>query len=182
MANQLDPPSPPLPIVTARLELVPLRVADADEMAGVLADPGLFAYIGGRPPTREEIAERYTAQVRGHSPDGTEAWLNWIVRERPGGAATGFIQATITGSVEGRIAEIAWLIGTPWQGRGYATEAAGAVVHRLSDDGVGMIVAHVHPDHAASATVAARVGLEPSEVFVDGERQWRLVVAEPPAP
>jgi RimJ/RimL family protein N-acetyltransferase len=182
MANPPDSPSPPLPIVTARLELVPLRVADADEMAGVLADPSLFSFIGGRPPTRDEIAERYTAQVRGRSPDGAEAWLNWVVRERPGGAATGFIQATITGSVEARVAEIAWLIGTPWQGRGYATEAASAVVRRLADDGVEMIVAHVHPDHAASAAVARRVGLEPSEVFVDGECQWRLVVAEPPAP
>ncbi|GAA3089608.1 hypothetical protein GCM10010449_11700 [Streptomyces rectiviolaceus] len=36
-------------IGTARLVLVPLQVGHADEMADVLADPALHAFIGGRP-------------------------------------------------------------------------------------------------------------------------------------
>jgi RimJ/RimL family protein N-acetyltransferase len=146
-------------------------------MAGVLADPALYGFIGGRPPTASELAERYRIQVEGRSADGREAWRNWIVRERSSGVATGFVQATI--AANGSDAEIAWLIGVPWQGRGYATEAARALVVWLTGTGVGTIVAHVHPDHRASAVVAERAGLEPTDVLVDGERTWRRV--SPPA-
>jgi RimJ/RimL family protein N-acetyltransferase len=167
----------PATIVTARLELVSLRVADADEMVDVLADTSLYAYTGGRPPTRRELVARYRAQVAGRSGDGREEWRNWIVRERSGGAATGFVQATITGDDENRIADVAWVIGVGWQGRGYATEAAAGLVRWLDAAGVREIVAHVHPDHAASAAVAGRIGLEPTDVFVEGERRWRRVLA-----
>ena len=172
-------PIPPATIVTARLDLIPLRIADADEMVGVLADPVLYAFIGGEPPTRSELARRYRAQVRGRSADGREAWHNWIVRERSTGEATGFVQATVVDGHDGhdghdgRQADIAWLIGVPWQGRGHATEAAVGLVNWLAAVGVAVVTAHVHPDHAASATVAARAGLDPTDELVDGERVWR---------
>jgi hypothetical protein len=38
-------------IVTERLSLVPLRVADAEEMAGVFGDERLHELIGGEPDT-----------------------------------------------------------------------------------------------------------------------------------
>ena len=38
-------------IGTERLLLTPLRIADADEMVDVLADPRLHQFIGGRPAT-----------------------------------------------------------------------------------------------------------------------------------
>ena len=166
--------SPTAAIVTARLDLVPLRIADADEMAGVLADPALYAFVGGKPPTRAQLADRYEAQVRGVSADGRETWHNWIVRERATGTAAGFVQATVTpaGDQARRSVEIAWLIGVPWQGRGYATEAVRGLVDWLEAAEVGTIVAHVHTDHAASAAVAERAGLAPTSVFVDGERAW----------
>ena len=36
------------------------------------------------------------------------------------------------------------------------------------------VVAHIHPDHAASARVATRAGLLPTPDQVDGEQVWRL--------
>ncbi len=72
---------------------------------------------------------------------------------------------------------MAWVIGTPWQGHGYATEAARGLVDWLASAGVRTIEAYVDPDHAASATVAARAGLRATDELVDGERVWRLVVA-----
>lgn len=146
-------------------------------MVDVLSDPTLYQFIGGGPPTRAELVDRYRAQVAGRSGDGREEWRNWIVRERSGGAATGFVQATITGDDENRIADVAWVIGVGWQGRGYATEAAGGLIAWLEAAGGREIVAHVHPDHAASAAVAERIGLEPTDTFVEGERRWRRVLA-----
>jgi RimJ/RimL family protein N-acetyltransferase len=143
-------------------------------MAAVLAAPGLYTYTGGTPPTAAELRDRYAGQVLGASPDGTETWRNWIVREGEGGPATGYVQATIT--VEGTFADVAWVIGEPWQGRGYASEAARAMVEWLGRQGVRTITAHIHPDHEASARVANASGLKPGLVMEDGELVWRAAI------
>jgi RimJ/RimL family protein N-acetyltransferase len=149
---------------------VPLRVEDADEMVDVLSDPAIYAFIGGNPPTLDRLRETYRWQVQGGSEDGTEEWRNWVVRVRDDGRAIGTVQATIVDG--GRRADIAWVIGTPWQGRGYGTEAAAALVAWLEDRGVTTITAHVHPDHHASARVAKRAGLSPTDEIEDGELVW----------
>jgi RimJ/RimL family protein N-acetyltransferase len=154
--------------VTERLELQPLRPDDADDMVVVLADEALYAMTGGRPPDREQLRRRYTRQAVGHSEDGTETWHNWILRRRDDGAAIGFVQATVVG----RVAELAWLVGVAWQGRGYATEAVRAVVDRLTADGVGTIKAHIARGHRPSEIVAERVGLAMTDQIDKGERVW----------
>lgn len=73
----------------------------------------------------------------------------------------------------GRRAEIAWVVSSRRQGRGYASEAARALVAWLDGHGVATIEAHIHPRHEASAAVARRAGLLPTERFDDGERLWR---------
>ena len=158
-------------IATERLALRPLRVADADELAGVLGDPALHEFIGGR-DTLEELRRRYAAMVAGPGRPG-EVWRNWVVRRRADDAAVGTVQATLTRHGEGWRAEVAWVVGVPWQGRGYAAEAARALVGWLEAAGVGEIVAHIHPDHVASARVAAGAGLVATADQVDGERVWR---------
>jgi RimJ/RimL family protein N-acetyltransferase len=157
-------------ISSARLRLVPLAVADAAEMVGVLSGEALYAYTGGAPPGLGELRARYARRVTGRSPDGREEWHNWILRREPDGEAVGYVQATITG--EGRRAEIAWVVGLRWQGQGYATEAALALVGWLDARGAGVIQAHIHPEHTASAAVARRAGLRPSGVAEGGEQLW----------
>lgn len=141
-------------------------------MVAVLADPPLYTFTGGEPPALEDLRRRYAAQVAGHSPDGAEQWHNWIVRRADAGSEIGFVQATVIDA--GAAADIAWVIGAPWQGRGYATEAARAMVAWLLETGVAVVTAHVHPDHEASARVAARAGLAATDEVEDGERVWRL--------
>jgi RimJ/RimL family protein N-acetyltransferase len=160
------------PMATDRLRLEPLRVEDADEMVDVLADPRMYGFTGGGPPTLPSLRERYRRMVVGRSPDGTEWWLNWIVRV-PGddAVAVGVVQATV--AADGVTAEVAWEVGVPWQGRGFAGEAAAAMVDWLLGAGVGAVTACIHPGHAASAAVAVRAGLAPTDELVDGERVWR---------
>jgi broad specificity phosphatase PhoE/RimJ/RimL family protein N-acetyltransferase len=165
-------------ITTPRLELSPLTVGDADEMVEVLADPALYVFVGGEPPSLDALRVRYARLVVGHSPDGEQEWLNWIVRDS-GGHAVGTVQATVVDG--GRRAEIAWVIGTPWQGRGYASEAAEALVGWLGARGARRVDAHVHPGHHASIRVAARTGLRPTDQFDDGERLYVREIT-PPAP
>ena len=157
-------------IRSVRLDLHPLKEVDADKMVDVLADPRLYDFIGGRPPSLEELRDRYRRLSTGRSADGREEWRNWIVRTREDGRAIGTVQATITD--DQRRASIAWVIGVPWQGRGFATEAARALIAWLEARGVSSISASIHPDHVASGAVAARAGLLQSDEEVDGERVW----------
>ncbi|MEV4969939.1 GNAT family N-acetyltransferase [Streptomyces scopuliridis] len=179
-------------IDTERLALLPLRVAHAEEMAAVLADPALYAYTGGTPPTVEELRSRYARQVAG-SPDPEVVWCNWVIGVREetrggrrsaesfAGPLAGYVQATIGPDGDGRTAEIAWVVGTARQGRGIATEAARGLVRWLKEQGVRTLVAHVHPDHRASAAVAKAIGLAPTGERHDGEVRWRWTADQRPA-
>ncbi|MFD3717105.1 GNAT family N-acetyltransferase [Streptomyces sp. NPDC058674] len=159
----------PVALATGRLDLLPLLPAHAAEMASVLADPALYAFTGGAPLGPEALLARYERLCAG-SPDPAVVWANWVVRLRAGGGLVGTVQATLTPARD--VAELAWVIGAPWQGRGFATEAARALAGWLSGLPVGRLVAHVHPGHAASAAVAAACGLHPTPYRQDGEVRW----------
>jgi RimJ/RimL family protein N-acetyltransferase len=153
------------PFDTDRLSMLPLQVEHAGEMAKVLSDPDLYTFTGGEPPTVDFLQARYRRQLAG--PDRTdEQWFNWVIRH--GDELVGYLQATVTGST----AEIAWVIGTDWQGHGYAKEAAQGLVVWLNAQGIERIIAHVHPEHAASAAVTAAAGLTRTEQVDDGEYLW----------
>jgi RimJ/RimL family protein N-acetyltransferase len=154
-------------IATARLVLEPLRVEHADELAPALGDPELHRFIGGRPLDRAELRRRYERLVAG-SPDPDVVWRNWVIRLVREDRLAGTVQATIARGV----AEVAWVVGTPWQGRGIATEAARALVAHLRAEGIATIVAHIHPEHHASAAVAAAAGLAPTAGLCGGEVRW----------
>ncbi|MFJ4788858.1 GNAT family N-acetyltransferase [Streptomyces sp. NPDC088794] len=158
-------------IHTPRLDLLPLRVDHAAEMAEVLSDPALHTYIGGTPASPAALRARYERLVTG-SPDPSVTWLNWVLRHRADTHLLGTVQATLTGST----AEIAWITGTPWQGHGYASEAVGALITWLTEQRVRTAIAHIHPAHLASEAVARAAGLQPTAEEQDGERRWRLAL------
>src|SRR5690349_14576047 len=143
-------------------------------MVDVLGDESLHEFIGGAPATLADLRDRYVRMVAGPGrPD--EAWCNWIVRTRTDDHPVGTVQATLTRADDERwAAEIAWIIGVVWQGRGFASEAARALVRSLQGHGVQDVRANIHPDHAASAAVARAAGLHPTERTVDGEVVWAL--------
>ncbi|MEU8380405.1 GNAT family N-acetyltransferase [Streptosporangium sp. NPDC048865] len=165
------------PVRTARLTLEPLAVHHAAEMAEVLGDPALHTFIGGSPETPEELRDRYTRLVSVPPPGREESWLNWVIRldappGDPGGGAdrlVGYVQATVIHDH----ATVAWVVGTPWQGRGIAGEAAVALVAWLRERGTATVVATIHPGHSASSAVARRAGLTPTGGRVDGEVVWK---------
>jgi RimJ/RimL family protein N-acetyltransferase len=165
-------------------------------MVGLLADRRLYGFSADEAsPTLAVLRARYARQATGLSPDGREVWHSWIVRERASGRAVGFVQATVgatagtsTASVDSAAtpydgatsAELAWVIGVPWQGRGYATEAALAVLEAVrgpasvTGDDVTLVHAHIAPGNAASEAVARHLGLAPTDVVHDGEVRWEL--------
>lgn len=156
--------------MTASVSLRLLRVEDASAMAAVLADPSLYEFTGGRPPSATELERQYAVQARGHSADDSEEWLNRLVLLGARREPVGYVQATVPR--DGGPGEIAWVIGTPWQGRGIAGHACALLLRELTRRGVRRVIAHVHPDHRASQRVAAGLGMEPTGTVVDGEVRW----------
>ncbi|MGH8972512.1 MAG: GNAT family N-acetyltransferase [Acidimicrobiia bacterium] len=163
---------PPDIIETQRLRLVPLQVADAGELAAALGDIRLYEWIGGQPPTEEQLRARFQRLEAGGSADSAEEWLNWVVRQRDGGEAVGRVEATVF--PVRAVAAVAWVIGTPWQRRGYGTEATRALTGWLLERGVPTLVADVHPGNVASEIVARRAGFVVTDEVFDGERRWHL--------
>jgi RimJ/RimL family protein N-acetyltransferase len=158
-------------LVTDRLRLEPITEAHATEIAPVLDDQRLHAFIGGRPLTESELRVRYRRLTAGRSDDGRERWLNWIVRVRQDGHAIGVVQATVTGAAHPR-AELSWVVAPGVQGHGYAREAAAAMLAWLIDEGIAEFVAHIHPGHIASQRVARALGLAATGTIVAGEVEW----------
>jgi RimJ/RimL family protein N-acetyltransferase len=158
-------------IRTARLNLLPLRIDHAPEMAVVLCDPALHTFIGGSPGTLDGLRSRYRRLTVG-SPDPGVVWLNWVISLRDEACLTGTVQATVGLTGDAPVAEVAWVVGTPWQGRGIAAEAARGLLEWLGDQSVRTVTAHIHPDHRASAAVAAAAGLAATDDWHDGEVRW----------
>ena len=81
-------------INTERLDLLPLRLEHAEEMATVLSDPALHTFTGGNPDTLKALRSRYRRMVAG-SPDPATTWHNWVIRLRADARLTGTVQATL---------------------------------------------------------------------------------------
>ena len=161
----------PQQLDSERLVLVPLDVSDAEEMVSVVADPALYVYTGGEPPRLEELRERYARQARGRSRDGSELWFNWIVRTRESRTAVGYVQVTVALAEE--VADMAWVIGSQHQRRGYAREAAAAVLDWLSRMlPAQRITAHIGDENLASQGVARHLGFSPTGEVENGEQVW----------
>ncbi|MFC4911834.1 GNAT family N-acetyltransferase [Actinomadura gamaensis] len=158
------------PLRTRRLVLEPLTVHHADEMAEVLDDPRLHDYIGGEPLPLPDLRARYARLSQGPSPFHQEGWLNWVVRRLRDAQPLGTVQATVTPTET----SIAWVIGMPYQGFGFATEAAAALIAWLKAHNVHRITAAIHPDNAPSRSVATKLGMRPTERTAAEETIWQL--------
>jgi RimJ/RimL family protein N-acetyltransferase len=147
-------------IGTARLSLRPHRLQDFEESAALWADPAVTRFIGGRPFVREEAWARLLRYA------GLWALLGfgyWVIRETATGRFVGEAGfAEFRRDIEpgfGGAPEIGWVL-SPWaQGRGFATEAARAILG-WGEAHFGRVrtVCIIDPGHAASLRVAAKLG------------------------
>jgi RimJ/RimL family protein N-acetyltransferase len=162
---------------TERLDLEPLAVAHATELAPLLDDTSLHEFTGGTPLSTAALAARYARLAARRSPEGDQMWGNWVVRVRATRTVAGTVQATLPADGPAADpAEVAWVVVRPAQGRGYAKEAARSLVALLHAAG-WTVVAHIHPGHLASQRVARAAGLSPTTDVRDGEIRW----VSPPA-
>jgi RimJ/RimL family protein N-acetyltransferase len=160
------------PLATTRLVLEPQLAAHADEMFVVLSDPAIYAFENAPPASAEALRERYRALESRRSSDGTQLWLNWIVRLTDGGAAIGYVQATVRPD---STALVAYEFNSAWWGQGLAHEAVAATLRELNRRfGVMRCGAVFKTANERSRRLLARLGMHPA---ASGEFPSALVEA-----
>ena len=115
-------------IESGHLLLEPQLAAHADEMFVVLSDPAIYEYENGPPSSLEWLRDRYTKLESRQSKDGTEQWLNWVIRLRSG-ELIGYVQATVHA---GGRAAIAYELASAYWGQGHAFAGTQAMIVELN--------------------------------------------------
>ena len=124
-------------------------------MLAVLADPRMYTYLPGDPPSDERsLGERYARLEMRFSPDGTQRWLNWVVLT--GAGAVGRVEASV--DLATQRAGVAYLFHPDAWGQGYASEALEAMLGHLRLLGVRQAQATIDTRNAASLKLVRRLG------------------------
>jgi len=144
-------------LATARTTLEPQVASHAAEMFAVLQDPRIYEYENEPPTSEAWLRERYAKLETRRSGDGTEHWLNWIVRVASG-EAIGYVQASVE---PGGRAFIAYVFASQWWGQGLAHEATRAAMDELREVyGVKRFAAVFKRRNARSRALLVRLGFE----------------------
>ncbi|MFN2460075.1 MAG: GNAT family N-acetyltransferase [Candidatus Velthaea sp.] len=138
----------------------PLRVEDAARVYDDARDPDIYRFQQQRPPRSvDELRERFRRWSDGSS-DAHVVWLNWCALERESGRIAGLLQATI--DCAARTATLGYTIFPAFQHRGYAREAAGAMLEAVFARGdVERAVAEISEPNYRSRAVVESLGFVP---------------------
>jgi ribosomal-protein-alanine N-acetyltransferase len=155
-------------IETERLRCEPVTASHASAMFEVLADERIYRYLPSDPPESvEALRERYEFLSSGRSPDGREAWLNWILVKRTDGTPIGYFQATVR---EPQSCEIAYVLGPASWGRGYAREASVALISHLFDAfKISSVCANIDTRNGPSLKLVEALGLVRTRTILEAD-------------
>lgn len=156
-----------------RSEHLRLVVRDPDEV---------LAWIDSMSPSdRAEVSADWLARVR--SATSADPWIcGFTMLHRANGVPVGSCAYKSPPDSDG-VVEIAYGVAPEHQGRGYATEAAQAMVMYAFENGVRIVRAHTRPESNASTRVLAKCGFEYVGEVTDPDDGlvWRFEIRGDPA-
>ena len=179
-------PLPAPTIQTARLRLRPFEDADADDLFALQSNAHVLRYWDSPPWTERAAAEKFVNRCREMENDGTGVRL--AVDRLSDGAFIGW--CTLPWNPDFRSATLGYCFSDAAWGRGYATEAARALLRWAFDTlDLNRVQAETDTRNAASARVLEKLGFlregtlredcvvngEVSDSWVYGllRREWR---------
>ena len=143
--------------MTERLRLRRLTLSDAPFILEILNDPDWLRFIGDKGVRTLEDARNYiqTGPLESYARHGFGLLL---VEQRADGAPAGLCGLVKREALED--VDVGYAFLPPFRGRGYAHEAASAVL-RVAKDEVGLrrVAAITNPDNARSIRVLEKLGL-----------------------
>ncbi len=150
------------------LTLEPQVAAHADEMFEVLGDPAIYRYENEPPVSREWLRTRFTRLESRRSGNGSEQWLNWVIRLRDGTLA-GYVQATVRPDES---AAVAYVLASPYWGKGIGSAAVRAMIGELhARYGVKVLDATLKRTNLPSQRLLERMGFELAAPVQHAERE-----------
>ena len=158
---------PGYPIRTDRLLLRPWTASDIDAFHRLRGDPEVVRYLYDSPFTRAEAEARLTIARSVITDCGR--WMNVAVALADTDELVGDVGMCWISAVH-REVEIGYTFFPEHRGRGYATEAAAAVVDlAFTDLGAHRVSGRIDARNAASAAVLTRLGMRAEAHFVENE-------------
>ena len=151
---------------TERLVVRELALSDMDALFELYSYEGMTDYMEGLYPYEEEYEyqKAYIANMYRFFGYGM-----WLVFEKETGKLVGRAGVEHREELEGEL-ELGYAIGTPWQGRGYATEVCAGIMQYVRDElGFEEICSLVEPENKASVHLLEKWGFaEEMELTLDG--------------
>ena len=114
---------------TDRLRIFPMALNAVSDAFPALSDPRVYTYLDDGPPEDPAALERRWGRYLAGSGDPAVLWLNSLVREVDRARVIGWVQATVY--LHREVADIGYVFHPDSWGRGYGTEAVGALVEWL---------------------------------------------------
>jgi RimJ/RimL family protein N-acetyltransferase len=160
---------PDYPIQTQRLILRPFAESDLDDLYAMQSRPEVARYLYWEPRDREQVRQALLSMVRGWAltAEGDVLALAVVL------PATDTVIGDVIlrwSSVEHRQGEVGYVFHPSYGGRGFATEAATAVLRLGFDDlRLHRIFGRIDSRNTASARVLERLGMRREAHFVQNE-------------
>jgi [ribosomal protein S5]-alanine N-acetyltransferase len=141
--------------------LEPQTAAHAEEMFILLCDPAIYEFENAPPSSQAWLHERYTRLEARRSPDGTQTWLNWVVR-LPGGKLAGYVQATV---IRPGVSVIAYELASRFWRQGIGQSAVTAMLAELQlNYGVTTFAAVLKAANYRSLGLLRSLGFQPASI------------------
>jgi RimJ/RimL family protein N-acetyltransferase len=152
-------------VETPRLLIRPWSHAEAERLLDIQSRPEVVKWLGdGEPVLMQDLDEAHERIERYHRRSESPPLGFWAVEvrgtaEAPARVAGSVLLLTLPHADHGEV-EIGWHLHPDSWGRGYASEAATAVLQHGFDGGLGEILAVTHTDNEPSMAVCRRLGMD----------------------
>ena len=174
--------APDWPIVTGRLLLRPYRDGDFAGLYAIESSDEVARWLYNGARSEAETRDLLARKIRGAAFAAEGDWLSTAVTLRDGGALVGDVALQWISELH-RCGEIGFTFNPEHQGRGYATEAARALLHFAFETmGWHRLVGRTEARNTGSARVLEKLGMRleahlVENEWVKGEWQSELVYA-----
>ena len=159
-------------IKTERLRLRPLELLDASDIQRLAGDRDVAATTRSIPhPYPDGYAGRWIGDCQAESETGSLVISAVTLRES--GEFVGIVELQIDGGPPSQQAQLSYWIGKPHWSRGYATEAATAIVkHGFANLGLERVRASHFSRNPASGRVLQKIGMSHEGTLVQHINKW----------
>ena len=173
---------PAYPLETERLLLRPFADGDLDSLYAIHSRPDVARYLYWEPRTKEEVRAVLEEKARGRVIGSVGDTLTLAVALKSTTELIGECNLHLV-SDEHRQGEIGFIVHPDHHGRGYATEAARALLRLAFEDlDLHRVIGRLEARNTASARVLEKLGMRREahlveNEYVKGEWQSELVYA-----